>query len=252
MAENEAIIIIDESRKNNFLSLKDKAKILERLENGALASHLAREYGISKSTISRFKKRKTRIQEAVTNIYPNNTDRRTMRGTFHPKMEQALYKWYIELSEQNIDVSASMLRFQAQVFYREFQESNYSFSASTGWLKNFQKRFGIRSLTGDKAVEPPHEHKSKSINVEQVCETIEYLVETTDDCEEEEENLPQIIKPITPNDNNNSTGDDGSVQDDEAYRCLETVIKWSMERSVDTIYLTMLRNLKAKARNAKK
>lgn len=246
IAENE--VIIDESRKNNFLSLKDKAEILERLENGATASHLAREYGISKSTISRFKKRKTRIQEAVTNIYPHNTDRRTMRGTFHPKMEQALYKWYIELCNQNIDVSSSMLRYQAQIFYSEFQESNYSFSASTGWLKNFQKRFGIQRLTGDKAVEP-REPKS-SVEVEQKCETIEYLVETTDDCEEEEEeeeSLPQITQTIKP-----KTADEEWVQDSEAYQCLETVIKWSMQRSVDTLYLTMLRNLKAKARKSKK
>lgn len=250
IAEDE--VIIDESRKNNFLSLKDKAEILERLENGATASHLAREYGISKSTISRFKKRKTRIQEAVTNIYPNNTDRRTMRGTFHPKMEQALYKWYIELCNQHIDVSSSMLRYQAQVFYSEFQESNYSFSASTGWLKNFQKRFGIRSLTGDKAVEL-RVRKPKSVKVEQECETIEYLVETTDDCEEEEEtSLPQLTQTIKPKDNNNSSADEEWVQDGEAYRCLETVIKWSMQRSVDTLYLTMLRNLKTKARNSKK
>lgn len=247
IAENE--VIIDESRKNNFLPLKDKAEILERLENGAMATHLAREYGISKSTISRFKKRKTRIQEAVTNIYPNNTDRRTMRGTFHPKMEQALYKWYIELCNQNIDVSSSMLRYQAQVFYSELQESNYSFSASTGWLKNFQKRFGIRRLTGDKVAEI-RERKS-SAKIEQECETIEYLVETTDDCEVEE-SLSQLTQTIKPKVDNNSSADEEWVQDVEAYRCLETVIKWSMQRSVDTLYLTMLRNLKAKARKTKK
>lgn len=129
---DENDVIIDESRKNNFLSLKDKAEILERLDRGATASHLAREYGISKSTISRFKKRKQSIQEAVTTIYPNNTDRRTMRGTFHPKMEQALYKWYLNKCDQNIEITSSMLREQAHIFYNELQESNYTFAASTG------------------------------------------------------------------------------------------------------------------------
>lgn len=125
-------VIIDENRKNNFLSLKDKAEILKRLEQGAIASCLAREYGVSKSTVSRFKKRKESIQQAVTTIYPNNTERRTMRGTFHPKMEQALYKWYVQKTNQNIIISTTMLREQAHIFYNEFQESNYSFSASTG------------------------------------------------------------------------------------------------------------------------
>lgn len=132
-------VIIDENRKNNFLSLKDKAEILQRLEQGAIASCLAREYGISKSTVSRFKKHKESIQEAVTSIYPNNTERRTMRGTFHPKMEQALYKWYVNKTNQNIIISSTMLREQAHIFYNQFQESNYSFSASAG------KRFLITS-----------------------------------------------------------------------------------------------------------
>lgn len=127
-------LVIDEGPKNNYLSIKDKAEIIERLENGAMASGLAREYGISKSTISRFKKRKETIKKAVTTLYPNNTDRRTMRGTFHPKMEQALYKWYQDKCKNNIDVTQTMLREQAQIFYNKFQESNYTFAASTGKL----------------------------------------------------------------------------------------------------------------------
>lgn len=42
---DDSDVVIDESRKNNFLSLKDKAEILERLENGEMAASLAREYG---------------------------------------------------------------------------------------------------------------------------------------------------------------------------------------------------------------
>lgn len=128
-------LIIDDSRKNNFLSLKDKAEILQRLDEGAMASCLAREYGVSKSTISRFKKRKDSIQMAVTTIYPNNTERRTLRGTFHPKMEQALYKWYLNKCHHKISVSTSMLREQAHSYYNQFQESNYSFVASTGKIQ---------------------------------------------------------------------------------------------------------------------
>lgn len=41
--------VTDTSRKNNYLSLKDKAEILQRLDHGAQASNLAREFGISNS-----------------------------------------------------------------------------------------------------------------------------------------------------------------------------------------------------------
>ncbi|XP_031636027.1 tigger transposable element-derived protein 2-like [Contarinia nasturtii] len=243
---DESEVIIDESRKNNFLSLKDKAEILQRLEQGDLASNLAREYGISKSTISRFKKRKETIHKAVTTIYPNNTDRRTMRGTFHPKMEQALYKWYLEQCSQNVSISTAMLRSQAQIFYNQFQESHYTFSASTGWIKNFKKRFGIDRLNGDKAT---GQRKRKSTDTDNTikCQTIEYLIETSPDCEEN--CTPQITCTIKPK---TDIIEEDYVDDNEAYRCLETVIKWSMQRGMDTLYLTMLRNLKSKALKEKK
>lgn len=244
---DESEVIIDESRKNNFLSLKDKAEILERLERGEAATNLAREYGISKSTVSRFKKRKDTIHKAVTSIYPNNTDRRTMRGTFHPKMEQALYKWYVEQCNQNIDVSTAMLRSQAQFYYGEFQESNYSFSASTGWIKNFKKRFGIDRLNGDKTIEPRKRKTILNTGEEMKCETIEYLIETNPDCDENY--AQQITCTIKPKAN---VTEEEFIDDNEAYRCLDTVIKWSMQRGIDTLYLTMLRNLKSKARKGTK
>lgn len=239
-------MIIDESRKNNFLSLKDKAEILERLEQGALASALAREYGVSKSTVSRFKKRKETIQKAVTAIYPNNTDRRTMRGTFHPKMEQELYKWYLEQCNQNIDVTIPMLRRQAQIYYNELKESNYTFSASNGWINNFKKRFGIDRLSGVSPVEPK-KRKLNTKNDGMKCETIEYLIETNPDCDN---NFTQQITCTLQSTTN--IIQEEYVDDSEAYRCLDTVIKWSLQRGVDTLYLTMLRNLKARAQSGKK
>lgn len=246
---DESEMIVDESRKNNFLSLKDKAEILDRLERGTSGTVLAREYGISKSTISRFKKRKETIQKAVTTIYPNNTDRRTMRMSFHPRMEQALYEWYLEQCNRNIEVTTTMLRNQAHIYYNKFQESNYTFSASTGWIKNFKKRFGIDRLSGgcDKAPAPS---KRKIINTQDEvrCETIEYLIESNPDCEENI-TTQQITCTLKPRP---ETVEEDYVDDSEAYQCLDTVIKWSLQRGIDTLYLTMLRNLKIKARDGKK
>lgn len=139
-----------------------------------------------------------------------------------------------------------MLRGQAQIFYNQFQESNYTFSASTGWIKNFKKRFGIDRLSGDKSFEP---RKRKITNTDDtmVGKAIEYLIETNPDCEPNF--TPKITCTIKPK---ADITEDDFVEDNEAYRCLDTVIKWSMQRGIDTLYLTMLRNLKAKARKGKK
>lgn len=211
-------VIVDGNRKNNFLSLKDKAEILQRLDQGALASNLAREYGISKSTVSRFKKRKDTIQNAVTSIFPNNTDRRTMRGTFYKKTETALYQWYLKQCEQSVEVTGSMLREKAQSIYNECEVSNYSFCASVGWLTKFKRRYGIKLS-----------HKTTS-NVEETAPN----TSTEDDPliidEQEHRAIPQ-----------NTTH---CVDKKEAIRCIDTVIRWSTENSVDSLYLTMLRSLK--------
>lgn len=184
-----------------------------------------------------------------------------MRGTYHPKMEQALYKWYVEQCEHNVEVSTAMLRNQAQIFYNEFRESNYSFSASTGWTKNFKKRFGIERLSGDKSKQFDQYKQGTVLNGfvsddggddgDAKCESYEYLIETHTDCEDE--HFPQqiTIKPAVA-ETTDMLIEERIIDDTEAYDCLETVIKWSMQRGIDTLYLTMLRNLKSKARNGKK
>lgn len=214
---NESVILIDASRKNNFLSLKDKAEILQRLDEGELASNLAREYGISKSTISRFKKRKETIQEAVTIIFPNNTDRRTMRGTFYKKTEAALYQWYLEQQQRHIEVTSTMLRDMAQIYYNQFEESNYSFCASVGWLTKFKRRYGIQlSSNSQTNTKESLDKKLKSSR---------------------EVNNPLRIDNVSERILQN-------VNKKEAIRCLDTVIRWSSENAVDSLYITMLRSLK--------
>lgn len=214
-------LITDTSRKNNYLSLKDKAEILQRLDHGAQASNLAREYGISKSTVSRFKKKKMVIEKAVTTIYPNNTERRTMRGTFYKKTETALYQWYLEQRRQNIAVTGVMLRKKAQQLYDECEVSNYSFCASIGWLSKFKRRYGIKLTKGlTTACAQPD-----SVNVSiQIVEEMDPL-----NTDQHQNTAP---KPIQ------------TVDRKEAIRCIDRLIRWSTENTIDSLYLTMLRSLK--------
>ncbi|XP_055294859.1 tigger transposable element-derived protein 2-like [Sitodiplosis mosellana] len=214
----------DAFRKNNFLSLKDKAEILQRLDEGALATNLARQYGISKSTISRFKKRKETIQNAVTTIFPNNTDRRTMRGTFYKKTEAALYEWYKKQRQQNVEVTGSMLREKAQFFYDTFEESNYSFCASVGWLTKFKRRYGIKLA-----------HSSSQSNEKP---TLFEATKSSDDHLKTSKHSSHTVS------HNVSQTETQNVDRKDAMRCIDTVIRWSTENTIDSLYLTMLRSLK--------
>lgn len=217
---NGVDMISDGNRKNNFLSLKHKAEILKRLDEGAMASKLAREYGISKSTISRFKQRKETIHKAVTTIYPNNTNRRTMRGSLYQKTEAALYKWYLEQQKRNINVTGHMIREKAQLLYNECEDSNYSFGASAGWLKNFKRRFGIQLPNNNGSCE-----KREAVCISKL-----------------EVDPLHADNPIT--NSCNVQKETQNVDKKEALRCIDTVIRWSNENTVDSLYITMLQSLK--------
>lgn len=126
------------SKRNQFLSLKTKIDILNKLNDGVRPIHIAKEYGIALSTISRLKKCKTSLEEAMY-MYQNNSDRRSLRGTYHPKMESALHKWYLEQSENGIPVTGSILRLKARELNKKIRENDLEFRASPGW--DFQIEF---------------------------------------------------------------------------------------------------------------
>lgn len=218
---DDSDLVVSTNRKNNYLSLKDKAEILKRLDQGAQASNLAREYGISKSTVSRFKKKKTVIEKAVTTIYSNNTERRTMRGTLYKKTEAALYQWYLEQKRQNIAVTGEMLRKKAQQLYSECEECNYSFCASIGWLSKFKRRFGIKLTKG---------LTTAYIQPDSINAKIQRVEEADELTKDQYQNTAQ--KPIQ------------TVDRKEALRCINRLIRWSTENTIDPLYLTMLRSLK--------
>jgi hypothetical protein len=64
------------------------------------------------------------------------------RKTRNPEMENKLVEWYKEVINQNINVSAKMIRDKAV----EISEDK-DFLASKGWLEKFKKKFNIRIVT---------------------------------------------------------------------------------------------------------
>ena len=71
------------------------------------------------------------------------------RKTRNPEMEYKLVEWYKEEINQNINVSAKMIRDKAVEI-----SDDKDFLASKGWLEKFKKKFNIRIVT----------HKNKNFN----------------------------------------------------------------------------------------
>lgn len=102
MDNNESLN--NDGRKFNYLSMHDKAEMLQRLEDKEkTATELADEYGIARSTVSRHKKRSEHIKKSARAIHPNDTSRQRVRKPSQP-----------------IIVTQKMLRKQALIYYNEF------------------------------------------------------------------------------------------------------------------------------------
>lgn len=249
---DDEVVEKKETKKYQFLSLKAKIDILNKLNDGVKPVHIAREYGIAMSTISRLKKCKTSIREAMS-MYQNNSERRSLRGTFHPQMEQALHKWYLEQIESGCPVTSSKLRLKARELNKQIRENDLEFRASPGWMDKFKKRYGIRlkSVRGEKhtidnlafdyedndndndnidsePVDPPHTMTHVEIKTEL---DKDFLYE------------PQFITIDDGDELNNKRGDCTGVM-----RCVDEVIQWSVENQIESLYLTMLRSLRERIR----
>lgn len=234
-----------EKKRNQFLSLKTKIEILNKLNAGVRPIHISNEYGIALSTISRLKKCKTSLREAM-NIYHNNSDRRSLRGTFHPKMETALHKWYIEQNENGVTVTGSMLRLKAREFNQKIKENDLEFRASPGWMDKFKKRYGIRlkSSRGER----------------QTTDNIAF--EFDDGAEDGHSKLNSEIKSedilyepafVTVDDHlNMDSKNELSGQDKGGYlkmmHCVDELLQWSADNQIEALYLTMLKSLRERIR----
>lgn len=255
----DEVIEKKEARKYQFLSLKVKIEILNELNDGVKPVRIAKEYGIAMSTISRLKKCKTSLREAMS-MYQNNSNRRSLRGTFHPKMETALHKWYLEQMENGCPVTSSKLRLKAIELNKQIRENELEFRASPGWMDKFKKRYGIRlkNARGERqttdnmafdydgndgndnndneTADPPHTMTHVEIKTE---EDKDFLYEpqfiTIEDGDEP--NVSDKREII------NKLGDSTRVM-----RCVDELIQWSVDNQIESLYLTMLKSLRERIR----
>lgn len=145
------------SKKLNILSLQQKADILERLKKGASVTALSKQYNVAKSTICSFKKKESLIMKHVSNTFSGPAKKKTMKKAEFPRMEKRLYKWFMRMRSKNWPVSGIMLKEKAKQLQSEIYGNEAKFTASTGWLVKFKRRYGIRLLkvTGEKLSSQP-------------------------------------------------------------------------------------------------
>ena len=136
-------------RQRKDLSMEDKLKIIERLEEGASHRKLAKEYGISQSTVGYIKKKKDQVRLFVSTLDTRAAlKRKNLRVAKDVPREAAVYQWYVGETVKGIYVTGSALAEKAKLIYWQMHHADTGFNpdafrATNGWLWCFKERHGI-------------------------------------------------------------------------------------------------------------
>ncbi|KAJ8715685.1 hypothetical protein PYW07_010167 [Mythimna separata] len=210
-------------RKHKTLALKDKIEILKKLENGGNMCKLAKEYGVGRATLHDLKTNKQKILEQVKMMKSGPGQRKTLRVAACPKMEKALYTWFMEERSKHTRISGDMLKAKALELYRKITKKD-DFRASNGWLHKFKERNDIRWLS---------QSNGTLISKESFKE--ELII--ADEEEKEDERVEEILEEPTTT---------AKVNPDKAFDCFNTCITWAEENDVSAKDIKVLRDLREK------
>ncbi|KAH6945611.1 hypothetical protein HPB50_009295 [Hyalomma asiaticum] len=128
-------------RRGNYktLTMAKKAAIIRQVESGRPQCKVAREFSISKQTVSDYLKNKGKILEAVEKVSAGK--QKNFRDGSHPKLEEALNMWLSATVAKRIPVSGDLLRQKAETLALRMDIVGFKFS--DGWLRNFKKRYDL-------------------------------------------------------------------------------------------------------------
>ena len=132
-------------RPHHTLTLKEKCDILNTIEKGGGVREIARKFNIPKSTVYDIKMNRKKIQNYVSRTFHGVGKRKVMRKSENPKVEKALYTWFLQQRDNHVPISSEILRAKAKYFYKQLTGKE-DFLASSGWLDKFKIRHGIRFL----------------------------------------------------------------------------------------------------------
>lgn len=128
--------------------MKEKVDIIARLKKGETGRALAEKYGVGTSTISDIKKNADSITRYVNNLDDANGSltRKTMKKPKTELLEDAVFTWFMQNRASGLPISGPPLLCEKALYFNKKLGGDSSFVASSGWMRNFKSRHGIRQI----------------------------------------------------------------------------------------------------------
>ncbi|XP_025990904.2 myb-like protein X isoform X2 [Solenopsis invicta] len=181
-----------ESLKYTRLSIEDRVKILERLENEENSVILAREYKVSGQTIANIKKDKEKLlkcKNALVTFQGNN--KKGYSGIRNIFLDQYLYKWFVQKKSNGKHVMGWMIQQKALEINRILNGPE-SFKASQKFLWNFTKRHNIKLSCCNKR--STKKDGKENLNQDSSNNFVQELIEDNAEQERRVSNDGEVIK----------------------------------------------------------
>lgn len=135
-------------RKRVVLTIEEKVKVLDMLDESVSYGVIAEKFGIGKSTVSDLKKNKEKIRSFQREMIDMGMKRqaKTMRLGDDKQLDRALYLWFKQKRMEGVPVTGPLLCAKALELSKTINGET-EFHASEGWKWRFCQRHGIRQLS---------------------------------------------------------------------------------------------------------
>ena len=100
----------------------DKVEIITALKKGEKNSSVCKSFNLSASTVSTLRKNEETILKAYQE---NNIQTKKMRLCANPDRDEALFKWFRVMRNENIPLSGPILKSQAEKFARQLGDAAF-------------------------------------------------------------------------------------------------------------------------------
>lgn len=139
-------------RPRRVIDLETKLKLIQDYEGGKPVMVIARQSGMSHSTIATILKNRNKVTEALRGSASLKATRLTkIREGPISDMEKLLMTWIEDQTRQRVPLSTVMITAKAKSLFAMLKEKagpgyNVEFSASSGWLKRFKNRYSLHDV----------------------------------------------------------------------------------------------------------
>jgi len=174
-------------RPRRVIDLEMKLKVIKEYESGKSVMVIARQSGMSHSTIATILKNKNKVTEAVKGSASLKATRLTkIREGPISYMEKLLMTWIEDQAQKHIPLSTMTITTKAKSLFAMLKEKagpdyNVEFTASSGWFQRFKNRYSLNNV------------KVSSESVGADIKAAEEFLENLDELIVEENYLPEQI-----------------------------------------------------------